>query len=72
MKSLKKLCYICGNIGVVGWIVIFVLEGMSAIKGLIALAIAVPLLNSIIWYVFKRREKDALTNLSRETTQQEK
>lgn len=56
VRSLKLLCYICGNIGVVGWIVVLVLEGMSLINGIVALAIGVPFVNVVIWLVFKRRE----------------
>jgi hypothetical protein len=55
--GLKKLCYVCLNIGVVIWCCVFVLEGMSLSKGIFSLAFSVALANVLIWYVFKKSEE---------------
>ena len=56
-RGLKKLCYKCGNIGVVIWCCVFVLEGMSLSRGIFLFVFSITFLNVLIWYLFKKREE---------------
>ena len=57
LKLLKRIAFVCGNVGVVMWSCILVLEGMSITKGLVILCGSLFFVNLVLWNAFRLREK---------------
>ena len=73
LKILKRIAFVCGNVGVVIWSCILVLEGMSLPKGLSILVGSLFFTNLLLWNAFRLREKsDAELRLTMEAEIREK
>jgi hypothetical protein len=57
LKVLKRVAFVCGNVGVVMWSCILVLEGMSLTKGFSILIGSLFFINLLFWNAFRLREK---------------
>jgi hypothetical protein len=56
-RRVKFFCFFCVNIGVVGWSIIFLLEGATIQRGMFVFFTTLVLMNLLIWFLFRAKEK---------------
>lgn len=55
--KLKAVLYISGNVGVIIWGGLFAVQSPSVLGAVLIFVSPVILMNLLIWYLFKAREK---------------
>jgi Flp pilus assembly protein TadB len=59
-SKIAPLCYICGNVGVVIWSVVLLLEGASILRSIFVLIISLLAMNLLLWLLFRAKDKGQL------------
>jgi hypothetical protein len=58
--KVKAFCYVCVNIGVVGWSIILLLEKTPAQRALLTFLISLVMMNLLLWLLFRMKDKGSL------------
>jgi hypothetical protein len=54
-RKIVPLCYICGDVGVVIWSVVLLLQGASVQRSIVVLIASLLGMNLLLWLLFRAR-----------------
>lgn len=60
-SKVVPLCYVCGNVGVIVWSVVLLLQGASIQRSIFVFVASLVGMNLLLWLLFRSRDKGQLS-----------